>query len=214
MPSWRVVAAVLALGGYALLSHWLMLVAADRPWAIVVLLGPLLLALLTLALQHRHLPALFACALMAAAMAAYVVASDGRQRVEHLYVLQHAGIHAALCIAFGVTLRPGAQPLISLFASRVHGTLTDGLARYTRRLTKIWVAYFAAMVVVSLGIYLLAPWWLWSLFANLFTPVAAVGLFLGEFLLRYRLHPEFERATLAQTLRASRGTPLIEARRP
>ncbi len=27
-------------------------------------------------------------------------------------------------------------------------------------------------------------------------------MFLGEYLLRYRLHPEFERATLAQAMRA------------
>jgi uncharacterized membrane protein len=214
MPSWRLVAAALALGGYALLSHWLMLVAADRPWAIIVLLGPLLLALLTLALQHRHLPTLLACTLMAGAMAAYVVASEGRQRVEHLYVLQHAGIHAALAVAFGATLRPGSLPLIGVFATRVHGTLTPGLARYTRGLTQVWVAYFAAMVLLSLGLYALGPWWLWSVYANLFTPVAAVSLFVGEYLLRYRLHPEFERATLAQTLNAYRGTPLTEARRP
>jgi uncharacterized membrane protein len=214
MPSWRYVAVALALGAYALLSHGLMLIAADRPWAIVVLLGPLLLALLTLALQHRHLPTLLACALIAGATAAYVAADDGRQRVEHLYVLQHAGIHAALGIAFGATLRPRATPLIGAFAARVHGALTPALARYTRRLTQIWVAYFAAMVLLSLGLYAWAPWWLWSVFANLFTPVAAVGLFVGEYLLRYRLHPEFERATLSQTLRAYRATPLIEARRP
>ena len=69
------------------------------------------------------------------------------------------------------------------------------------------------MVALSLGLFAAAPWWWWSAFANLVTPVAAVALFVGEYLLRYRLHPEFERVTLGQALKAYRDTPLIEARR-
>jgi hypothetical protein len=39
-------------------------------------------------------------------------------------------------------------------------------------------------------------------------------LFVSEHLLRYRLHPEFERLSVLQALRAYRDTPLVEARRP
>jgi uncharacterized membrane protein len=42
----------------------------------------------------------------------------------------------------------------------------------------------------------------WATFANLLTPVAILVMFVGEYVLRYRLHPEFERATLAQAVRA------------
>ena len=77
-----------------------------------------------------------------------------------------------------------------------------------------WCLYFAGMVVLSLVLFAAAPWWVWSAFANLVTPLAAVALFVGEYLLRYRLHPEFERITLARALQAYRDTPLIEARRP
>ena len=49
---------------------------------------------------------------------------------------------------------------------------------------------------------LLAPFDVWAAFANLVTPLAILLLFVGEYLLRYRLHPEFERATLAQAVRA------------
>ena len=52
------------------------------------------------------------------------------------------------------------------------------------------------------------------MFANLATPVAAIGLFVGEHWLRYRLHPEFERASMLQALRAYRSTSWAEARRP
>jgi uncharacterized membrane protein len=214
MPSWRALAVALALAGYALLSHVLMVVAADRPWAVLVLLGPLLLGVSALALQQRHLPSLLACMMAACGLWAYVSAHEGLHRIEHLYVLQHAGIHFALGFVFATTLRHGGTPLISAFALRVHRTVTPELLRYTRQVTWAWSLYFAAMVALSLALFVAAPWWWWSVFANLVTPVAAISLFVGEYLLRYRLHPEFERITLAQALQAYRDTPLIEARRP
>jgi len=214
MPSWRALAVALALAGYALLSHVLMVAAADRPWAVLVLLGPLLLGVSAVALQQRHLPSLLACMVAACGLWAYVSAHEGLHRIEHLYVLQHAGIHFALGFVFSTTLRRDATPLVSAFASRVHRTITLELLRYTRHVTWAWSLYFAAMVLLSLALFIAAPWWWWSVFANLVTPVAAVALFVGEYLLRYRLHPEFERITLAQALRAYRETPLIEARRP
>jgi uncharacterized membrane protein len=213
MPSWRVLAVALALAGYAVLSHVLMVVAADEPWAVLVLLGPLLLGVSSVAVQQRHLPSLLGCMVAACGLWAYVSNHDGLHRIEHLYLLQHAGIHLALACVFGATLRHGATPLISAFAARVHRTMTPALLHYTRRVTWLWSLYFAVMVVLSLGLFAAAPWWWWSVFANLVTPVAAVALFVGEYLLRYRLHPEFERATLAQAFKAYRDTPLIEARR-
>jgi uncharacterized membrane protein len=214
MPSWRALAVALALAGYALLSHLLMVIAADRPWAVVVLLGPLLLGVSAMAVQQRHLPTMMACIVAASGLWAYVSAHEGLHRIEHLYVLQHAGIHFALGFVFATTLRRGATPLISTFALRVHRTVTPELLHYTRQVTRAWSLYFAAMVALSLALFVAAPWWWWSVFANLVTPVAAVALFVGEYLLRYRLHPEFERVTLAQALQAYRDTPLIEVRRP
>jgi uncharacterized membrane protein len=213
MPSWRIVAAGLALAGYALLSHALMVVAGDRPWAAAALLGPLVLAVSTLALKQRHWPTLLACT-AALAWLAYVAASGESQSIARLYLLQHAGIHAALGCAFAFTLRPGATPLISALAARVHTRFTPEVAAYTRRVTVVWTSYFGVMVALSLALFAWAPWWWWSLFANLVTPVAAIALFVGEHWLRYRLHPEFERASLTQALKAYRATSLVEARRP
>jgi uncharacterized membrane protein len=75
---------------------------------------------------------------------------------------------------------------------------------YTARLTRLWVAYFALMSLLCLALYLWAPWSWWSLFANLLTPLVAVGVFAGEHLLRYRIHPDFERVSIVQTVRAYR----------
>ena len=213
MPGWRFFAVGLALGGYAVLSHALMVVAADRPWAAAALLGPLVLAVTTLALKQRHWPTLLACS-AALAWLAYVAASGESQSIARLYLLQHAGIHAALGCMFGYTLRPGATPLISALAARVHKRYTPEVAAYTRRITLVWATYFGMMVALSLALYAWAPWWWWSLFANLVTPAAAIALFVGEHWLRYRLHPEFERASLAQALQAYRATPFVEVRRP
>ena len=212
MPSWRLVAAGLALAAYALASHVLMVSAGDRPWAVAALLAPLVLALAGVAWQHRHAPALLAC-LAALAALGWVAASGQAQSINRLYVLQHAGIHFALGCAFAITLRRGTTPLVTALAARENGPMTPVKALYTRRVTAVWVGYFFAMVALSLALYAAAPWWLWSLFANLVTPVAAVALFVGEYRLRYRLHPEFERATMLQALRAYRSTPLSEARR-
>jgi uncharacterized membrane protein len=214
MPSWRVVAVVLALAGYALLSHVLMLYAAEEPWAVLVLLGPLLLGVSGVAVQQRHLPSLLSCMVAACGLWAYVTTHDGLHRIEHLYVLQHAGIHFALGCVFAATLRRGARPLITAFAMRLHHTVSPALLHYTRRVTLVWAVYFGVMVALSLALFAAAPWWWWSVFANLVTPVAAVALFVGEYVLRYRLHPEFDRITMAQALQAYRETPLIEARRP
>ncbi len=73
---------------------------------------------------------------------------------------------------------------------------------YTRRVTAVWTGYFLGMALLSLWVYANHSWDSWSLLANLITPLAIGGLFVGEFLLRYRLHPEFERSTLMSAVRA------------
>ena len=213
MPHWRWVAAAFAVAAYALLSHALMIVAGDKPWAVAALLAPLVLALATFAWQRRHAPTLLLCAAALAGLA-WIGASGHAQSINRLYLLQHAGIHFALGCAFAYTLRQGATPLITALAARVHGTMTPAKAAYTRRVTALWAAYFGAMVALSLVLYAWAPWWAWSLFANLVTPLAAIGLFAGEHWLRYRLHPEFERSSMLRAWRAWRSTSLAQARRP
>jgi uncharacterized membrane protein len=213
MPSWRLVAAGLALAGYALLSHMLMVLAGDKPWAVAALLGPLVLAVAGVAWQQRHLPTLLLC-IAGLGWLTWVGASGQAQSINRLYLLQHAGIHLALGCAFAYTLRPGATPLITALATRAHGTMTAARARYTRRVTTLWAGYFGVMVALSLVLYMWTPWWVWSMFANLATPVAAIGLFVGEHWLRYRLHPEFERTSMLQALRAYRKTSWAGARRP
>jgi uncharacterized membrane protein len=60
------------------------------------------------------------------------------------------------------------------------------------------------MIVVSLLIYALAPWPWWSLYGNVLTPLAAVSLFVGEYVVRYWRHPEWERVSLRTAFEAYR----------
>ena len=78
---------------------------------------------------------------------------------------------------------------------------------YTVQVTRLWAGYFFAMAAVSVGVFVMAPWSVWSLLANLLTPVAIALLFVGEYVVRYWLHPEFERVKLADAVRAFQQPP-------
>lgn len=201
MPDWRLVLGLLAAAAYALLSHGLMLHAADHPWAVAALLGPLLLAGLGFALKRRHL-LVVVLMLLAGVGLLVVVARGGIGPVARLYVAQHVGIHFALCLSFGLSLWRSPLSLIGQIAQRVHGSLTPAMVAYTRRVTVVWTGYFLGMALLSLWVYARWSWDSWSLLANVVTPLAIALLFVGEYLLRYRLHPEFERSTLLSAVRA------------
>lgn len=209
-PRWPLAAGAAALAAYALLSHWLMLHAAQRPWAVAVLFAPLVAAVAAAGWRRKQ-PLLLAACAAGIALLALVVARGGVADVNRMYVLQHAGIHGALACAFGATLRSGSTPFITTLARGVHLRLGHGfsaeLAAYTRWVTGLWTAYFGAMVLLSLLIYLLAPWPWWSAFGNLFTPLSAAALMIGEHFQRYRRHPHFDRVTLRSAIAAYSKSP-------
>jgi len=182
-------------------SHWLMTSAPASSWNALVVVGPMLAALAVFA--ARRGPRLVAgFALVGLAALALQAWRGGGLAPATLYLAQHVAIHAALAIMFALTLRAGQEPLVTALARRVHDGLTPDLARYTRKVTISWVAYFVLMAATSLALFALAPFAAWAVFANLLTPLALVLMFVGEFLLRYRLHPEFERATLSDAMNA------------
>jgi len=195
-------AATAALVAYSLLAYGLMTHAPDRPWTVAALFGPLLLGTAAAGVQRRHWPTLAGCAALAALLALAV--QRGGVEIKSLYVLQHAALHAVFGWSFGITLRPGATPLITAMGERVHRDFTPAMRAYTRRLTAAWALYFAAMIAVSLALYASVPWSWWSLYCNVLTPLAAVAVFVGEHLLRRWRHPEFEAVSLHRAWRAFR----------
>ena len=207
MPGWRIAVAAAALLGYALLGHWLMVHAANQPWAVAALFGPLLVAVAGMGWHRRQWFTLAASAGLMLLLAV-IVLRGGVRDMQRMYVLQHGAIHLALAWSFALTLRGDVKPLITAMAEGVHTrlrqTFTPAMYAYTRWLTGVWVVYFLGMVVVSLLIYALAPWDWWSLYCNLLTPLAAGSLFVGEHWMRYRRHPEFARVSLRAAFDAYR----------
>lgn len=197
--------ALLLLAGvsYACVSHWMMLYHAAEPWAVVVLLGPLWLTALGLAGSRFGRWGLALAGLAGVAGFAMVLLGEAGDP-NRLYVLQHAGINALLCGWFGSTLRGDRLSLIGQFAQRVH-PLSPAMRIYTAQVTRVWTLYFALMVVASIAVYASLSFAAWSVLANLLTPLMVAGLFVGEHLMRYRLHPEFERTRLIDAVRAFYG---------
>jgi uncharacterized membrane protein len=207
--AWRAAVALLALVGYGLLSNWLMAHAPEHPWTVALLFGPLLLAVAALGWQRRLWWTLAACAALLAALG-LLVQRGGVTDLEHLYVLQHGGIHLALAWSFATTLRAGHKPLITALAEGVHRRLGQdfphALTLYTRGLTQLWTAYFLAMIPLSALLYALASWAWWSLFCTVLTPLSVATLFVTETLWRYRRHPEFPRVSIQAVVQAWQQT--------
>ena len=198
----RTVLVGLVGAAYVVGCHWLMTSAPDSRWNALIVIGPML-GLLALFAARRGQRVVAAAATLGLAALVLSAWRGGGLAPTTLYLAQHVAIHAALAAMFALTLRPGQDPLVSGLARRVHGgSMSPTMEAYTRKVTVAWSVYFVAMAGLSIVLFLFAPFEAWALFANLLTPLALVLMFVGEFLLRYRLHPEFERTTLADAVNA------------
>jgi len=203
MTRWRLALLLLAGAGYALLSQWMMLYHADAPWAMAVLLVPLWLTALGLAASKFGIKGAAAAVVIGVALFALVLRGEVGD-TNRLYVAQHVGMHALLAWWFGSSLRGDGLTVIGQFAQRVHA-LTPDMRVYTGNVTRVWTVYFVAMALASIAIYAWLPFSAWALFANVLTPIFIAALFIGEHVMRYRLHPEFERVRMIDAVRAFYG---------
>ena len=127
-------------------------------------------------------------------------------------------INLALAVWFGRTLAPGEEPMISWFARLVRGTeLAPDLARYTRRSTLMWTAFFVSMAAAAAALAVLATPRTWSLFANGIDYLLVGVLFFGEYVfrrVRYRHHEHRPLADVVRTVvRAGKLAPRRTARK-
>ena len=100
-------------------------------------------------------------------------------------------LNLALGALFASTLRAGSEPLITRFARAERGDMPADLARYTRTLTWIWVAFFALMAAISLSLAVAASPGAWSLFTNVVNYLLVLLMFVLEYgyrRIRYRHH--------------------------
>lgn len=199
-PGVRIAAIVLLGALYVFCCHWLM-TRAQSPWNVVGVLSPMLVTLAVGAWRggQRWLAA-------GAALAVVFLVGQALLGVhlpqEWLYAAQHVGANLFLAVVFGGTLRAGHTPLITTLATRVHRHFSPAMALYTRKVTLAWTLYFVAIASLSMLLFGLAPFSAWAWFANLLTPLSVILMFGAEYLLRYRLHPDFERTTVAEAIRS------------
>jgi uncharacterized membrane protein len=188
---------------YALASH----VALTQHWlwlAFALAMAPLVLMAVGFVLRQWFSPVaafnktalVLACALSCMGLLNYWASLS--QWTEWIFLAQNVGANAALGAMFANTLRPTQTPLVSQFATILHGTCTADMLSYTRKVTWAWVWFFLLMCVVSLGLFFAAPLSVWSAFINLLAWPLVGLMFASEFSFRRWAHPEFEPVSLKQ----------------
>jgi uncharacterized membrane protein len=186
---------------YAFLAHY----TNSRPnmasLGTAIALAPILLAGLSLAWHANHRKA--ALGLFALACVGLLFSWDKLERHYSLiYWIEHAGTELILCLVFARTLRCGREPMCTYFARMVHGSLSPGLAHYTRWVTVAWVGFFAVMALISTLLFVATPIATWSVFANFFTAPLICLMFVAEYAVRKRLLPQVEHAHIMDGIKA------------
>jgi uncharacterized membrane protein len=141
-------------------------------------------------------------ALLAVGVLACVLESRESAGLVAFNGVSHAAAYLFLLWYFGRTLAGDAEPRITRFARRVHGSLPPAIEAYTRGLTAAWCVFFAAQLLVSALLYLFAPLAAWSTFVNLLNLPLLLLMFLGESAYRALRHPEHPRVSIEQAIRA------------
>jgi uncharacterized membrane protein len=201
----RVILIALAVVAYAVLAHLTNAVPGNESLGAILAIAPLWIAAVILAWRStRRWFGLVACGL--AALIAYAGWDDLRNHFTWLYLIQQAGTYGLLGISFGRSLVQPSVPLCTRFATLVHGPLSPAATRYTRSVTMAWTVFFAAMSCALLIVYVAAPLAAWSVFANFCTAPLVALMFLGEYLVRHRVLPDMQHASILDMVRAvSRG---------
>lgn len=129
-----------------------------------------------------------------------------RSNTAWVYFIQHAGMHIMLGIMFGRTLGQGDEAaLCSRLSCLVYAPpFSAAFFRYARNITVLWTAYFALATLASFLLFFFGPLEVWSVFANLLTPVLIGTIFVVEYFLRRRALPHRQHVSIAQSIRAYR----------
>lgn len=198
---------LLALAGAAYLGLDYVATTTPHPPLLLILIGlvPLCAAALVAVWKTRVRKLLLPlCALFA-----LIVATHSHQLRSHaawLYFIQHAGAMTLLGLTFGSTLgNRHADALCSRIASFIiPQTLDTAYLHYTWKVTLAWTIYFAASAALSILLFFFTPIEVWSVFANLLTPVSLGIMFVGEYLIRLRVLPDGPHVSISATIQAYR----------
>jgi len=199
----RTALALLVGAAYLALGH--LTASSDDPPLIGVLAGLLALGSACVAMAWKSRARVPLLLLGAAALLALVLGYGHlRAHAAWLYFVQHVGAMGALFVAFGSTLRgTHAQALCSRIALFVApGTLDADYLRYTWRVTLAWTVFFGAMGAASVLLFFFGPVEVWSVLANIATPILLGVMFVGEYLIRRAVLPTGGDVGITATIRA------------
>lgn len=120
------------------------------------------------------------------------------------YFIQHAGTMGFLAVTFGNTLwGTHEQALCSQMARCMFSADLDAAyVKYTWWVTAVWTAFFASVGILSVLLFFWGNIEVWSLFANVLTPVFVLLLFAAEYFIRVRALPHRPHLSIVDTMQA------------
>ena len=196
----RAAVAVALSVAFAIAAHFAIVEGLTAQAGALLSLVPL--AFLLLWLARRSSRPLAGLALAVAALAAWLAFPALKAHFPSLFFVEHAGGQLVLAFLFGSTLVGARVPLVTRFALLIHGALPPGVERYTRKVTIAWTAFFLVLFTLSCALYLGGFLAAWSLLANILTPLLVCAMFAVEYVVRYRLFPDWERVSVLGGIQA------------
>lgn len=190
--------------GYPLLAHYTNESAQNSNLGALVAIAPVVLIALVLAWNSPRRVIMLGV-LMLSCVALWAGWSALEQHFGLVYWLQNVGMQLILMMTFGRTLIAGRQPLCTRFAEMVHAPLTPQHELYARQVTVAWTLFFAAMALVSTGLFFLAPLVTWSFFANFLTLPLVALMFIAEYWVRRWVLPDVQQTHILDAVRAYRN---------
>ena len=200
----KVLLVVLGVLGYEGLVHWTA-VSGLRGAGPLCSLVPLLLFGCWLVGRRSRAGGLTLAFALLVVLFALLHARSPLPDLKPLYPVPHIVVNLLLLSFFARTLRAGREPLVTQIARHEHGTLPPDIELYTRQLTWAWSIYFAAMALISLLLFALAPISAWSWFANLLNIPLLLLMFVAEYAYRLLRFPGFSHASFLTAMRAFRA---------
>lgn len=179
---------------------------AGSPWVTGLFFGQAILTCwflgARLPLPYRILAVLLT--VVALGLGLHALGSSMRSAGMALGGVCHALAYGGLLAWFAASLRPGHEPAITGFARQMRRTMPPEVVRYTRRVTVAWSAFFAAQLLVSLGLLLVAPEAAWADFVSVWNLPLVVTMAALEFACRAALFRRHQRTGIVATLAAMR----------
>ena len=186
---------------YSMFVHYVNLSAQHGTLDLALAVAPIFGICLALILSSRT--RLSGCALLAVScVVSWALRSSISQHSGLIFWVQDVSLQLILFMTFGYSLLAGRKPLCVYFAEMVHGSLLPRQEQYARWITVAWVVFFGMMAVTTTLLFFLAPWAVWSVFANfLVLPLTAL-MFIVEYLVRRRVLPDIPHGHIFDAVRA------------